>query len=223
MKNLTDWFDRVYVLNCAHRPERLKETKKHLNETGMADTEKIIYYPAIFGEWTTHPADWSSGAGAWGCMRSHQRIMEDVIHTRDDRLHNTLRNVLVLEDDVIFKDDALEKLNEFMEPLPDDWGQLYLGGQHTRDMTPTDCPTVFVGNSVNRTHAYAVNQPNFTKFYRHISYAKDYRGTTNHIDHQLEKAHRRKDWKLYCPRQWFAGQRDSPSDISGEVPAINFW
>ena len=38
MKNLTDWFDRVYVINCAHRPDRLEETKKHLEETGMASS-----------------------------------------------------------------------------------------------------------------------------------------------------------------------------------------
>ena len=58
MKNLTDWFDRVYVINCAHRPDRLEETKKHLEETGMANNDKVHYYPAIIGDWVTHPADW---------------------------------------------------------------------------------------------------------------------------------------------------------------------
>ena len=223
MKNLTDWFDRVYVINCAHRPDRLEEVKKHLNETGMVDTEKVIYYPAIIGDWTTCPADWRSGRGAWGCLRSHQRIMEDVIHARDENEVPKLMNVLVLEDDVIFKEDSLEKLNEFMEDVPDDWGQIYLGGQHRRDPTPTDSPNVIVGNSINRTHAYAVNQPNYTKFYRHISYARDYRGTDHHIDHQLEKAHRRKDWKVYCPKEWVVGQRGGRSNINGKVNPTKFW
>ena len=223
MKNLTDWFDRVYVINCAHRPDRLEEAKKHLNETGMVDTEKVIYYPAIIGDWTTCPADWRSGRGAWGCLRSHQRIMEDVIHARDENGVPKLMNVLVLEDDVIFKEDSLEKLNEFMEDVPDDWGQIYLGGQHRRDPTPTDSPNVIVGNSINRTHAYAVNQPNYTKFYRHISYARDYRGTDHHIDHQLEKAHRRKDWKVYCPKEWVVGQRGGRSNINGKVNPTKFW
>jgi hypothetical protein len=70
MKNLTDWFDRVYVINCAHRLDRLEETKKHLDETKMADNDKVIYYPAIIGDWTTCPADWGSGRGAW----PHERI-----------------------------------------------------------------------------------------------------------------------------------------------------
>jgi len=223
MKNLTDWFDHVYVINCAHRPDRLEETKKHLEETRMADNDKVHYYPAIIGDWTTCPADWGSGWGAWGCLRSHQRILEDVLHTRDEQHNMALNNVLVLEDDVIFKEDSLEKLNEFMEDVPDDWGQIYLGGQNRRNPTPTESPNVVVGTSVNRTHAYAVNQSTFMSFYRHISYATDYRNTNKHIDHQLELAHRRKDWPVYCPKEWVAGQRAGSSNINGKTHGINFW
>ena len=223
MKNLTDWFDRVYVINCAHRPDRLEETKKHLEETGMADNDKVHYYPAIIGDWVTHPADWGSGRGAWGCLRSHQRILEDVIQDRDDRHMMTLNNVLILEDDVIFRDDPLTRLNEFMEDVPEDWGQIYLGGQHRRNHGETDSPNVIIGNSINRTHAYAVNQSIFTQLYRHISYASDYKNTNKHIDHQLEVAHRRKDWNVYCPADWIAGQREGSSNISGKVSKTMFW
>ena len=223
MKNLTDWFDRVYVINCAHRPDRLEETKKHLEETRMADNDKVHYYPAIIGDWTTCPADWGSGRGAWGCLRSHQRILEDVIHARDDRHMMALDNVLILEDDVIFKEDSLEKLNEFMEVVPDDWGQIYLGGQHRRHPKETDIPNVIIGNSINRTHAHAINGPSITSVYRHISYASDYRGSSKHIDHQLELAHRRADWPVYCPKEWVAGQRAGSSNISGKTNETKFW
>lgn len=223
MKNLTDWFDRVYVINCAHRPDRLEETKKHLEETGMANSDWVYYYPAIIGDWTTCPADWGSGWGAWGCLRSHQRILEDVLHTRDDRHAMTLDNVLILEDDVIFKEDSLEKLNEFMEAVPDDWGQIYLGGQHRRTPVDTENNNVVIGGSVNRTHAHAINGPSITSVYRHISYATDYRGSSKHIDHQLEVAHRRKDWPVYCPKEWIAGQRAGSSNISGKTNDTQFW
>lgn len=223
MKNLTDWFDRVYVINCAHRPDRLEETKKHLDETKMADNDKVIYYPAIIGDWTTCPADWGSGRGAWGCLRSHQRILEDVIQDRDERGRMNCDNVLIMEDDVIFKDNPLERLNNFMEVVPDDWGQIYLGGQHRRDPKETEDPNVIIGGSINRTHAYAVNQPTLTALYRHISYATDYRGSTKHIDHQLELAHRRADWPVYCPKEWIVGQRADTSNISGKILETKFW
>ena len=223
MKNLTDWFDRVYVINCAHRPDRLEETKKLLQETKMAANHKVYYYPAIIGDWTTCPHDWYAGRGAWGCLRSHQRILEDVMHYRDDQGKLILNNVLILEDDIIFKNDSLSKLNEFMEVVPDNWGQIYLGGQHRRRKVPTSLPNVVRGVSINRTHAYAVNQSIFTDLYRHISYATDYRGTKKHIDHQLELAHRRKDWKVYCPEEWIIGQRAGSSNISGKVNETKFW
>ena len=222
MKNLTDWFDRVYVINCAHRPDRLEETKKHLEETGMADNDKVIYYPAIIGDWTTCPADWRSGYGAWGCLRSHQRIMEDVMHTRDSEGRLSLGNVLILEDDVVFKDDAHQRLNKFMDEVPDDWGQIYLGGQH-RSRRKAVSGQVYKAKSINRTHAYAVNSNCFQKLYRHISYATDYKGTSKHIDHQLEKAHRRGDWPVYAPKQWIVGQRAGPSNISGKTNETKFW
>jgi hypothetical protein len=223
MKNLTDWFDRVYVINCAHRPDRLEETKRHLEETGMANNDWVIYYPAIIGDWTTCPADWGSGRGAWGCLRSHQRILEDVIHDRDERGRMNCNNVLIMEDDVIFKDNPLERLNNFMEAVPEDWGQIYLGGQHRRPTKGTEDPNVIIGGSINRTHAYAVNQPTLTALYRHISYATDYRDSTKHIDHQLELAHQRGDWPVYCPREWIVGQRAGSSNISGKTLETKFW
>jgi len=70
---------------------------------------------------------------------------------------------------------------------------------------------------------YAVNQSTFTDLYRHISYATDYRNTNKHIDHQLEVAHRRKDWPVYCPADWIAGQREGSSNISGRVSKTMFW
>lgn len=223
MKNLTDWFDRVYVINCIHRPDRLEETQKHLKETQMADVDKVIFYPAIIGDWTTIPADWKSGNGAWGCLRSHQRILEDVMHVRDEEGNMLLKNVLIMEDDIIFVDDALQKFNEFIVNVPDDWGQIYLGGQHRGRKIRTDHENVVDATSVHRTHAYAVNSTTIQHLYRHISYATDYRGTTKHIDHQLEVAHRRGDWPVYCPKKWLVGQRAGASNISGKTLPTKFW
>ena len=225
MKNLTDWFSKVFVINCAHRPDRLETVMKHLDETGMADTDKVTVFNAIVGDWTTVPADWNSGRGAWGCLRSHQHIFEQVLHERDpdrdwDLVHD---HFLVLEDDVMFTEDALPRLNEFMEKVPDDWGQIYLGGQHRRPTEETSVAGVRIGRSVNRTHAYAVHRPSYHRIYQHICYATDYRGTKKHVDHQLELAHQRKDWAVYVPDKWIAGQRAGSSNISGKENPDKFW
>ena len=222
MKNLTDWFSRVFIINCKHRPDRLGRVKAHLDESGMADVSKVVVVSAIIGDWTTHPVGWGAGRGAWGCLRSHMRICEDAMHERDDNRKMTLQNYLVLEDDVFFLPDAKEKLNSFMEALPDDWDQIYLGGQHQRK--PVSLGNgLLVGLSVNRTHAYALNQKCFQPFYRHICYAPDYIGSKKHIDHQLELAHQRRDWDVYCPPEWICGQEAGSSNVSGNVNERKIW
>ena len=222
-KNLTDWFNRVYLINCAHRPDRLDKALKHLDSSGMADPSKVIIYPAVVGEWTGYPADWKAGRGAWGCLQSHRRILEDVMHVRDERGAMALCSTLILEDDVFFTDDALPRLNHFMDAVPADWGQIYLGGQHRHKTIPTAHPCVLRAVSVNRTHAYAVSRHAIAKVYCHISYMTDYRNNANHIDHQLERAHRRGDWPVYCPPKWIAGQDAGFSNISGKTNPKNLW
>ena len=223
LKTLTDWFSRVYVINCAHRPDRLETVMKHLKESGMADVSKVHVFQAIIGDYTGHPADWGSGNGAWGCLQSHRRLMEDVMHTRDERGDMLLESVLILEDDVFFVEDALQRLNEFMPDVPADWGQIYLGGQHRRRTDPTGSPHVVIGNSVNRTHAHAISREYIQKVYHHISYMPDYRGTSKHVDHQLELAHNRKDWPVFCPVKWIAGQEAGTSNISGKTNQRQLW
>lgn len=223
MKLLTDWFSRVYVINCATRPDRLARVMEHLRETGMADPDKLTVFPAVVGEWTGFPADWHAGRGAWGCLQSHRRIMEDVLHVRAVGGRMALDSVLILEDDVFFTAGALEKLNTFMAAVPSDWGQIYLGGQHRHPTKPTDRPEVMRATSVHRTHAHAVSRRAVQRLYCHISYMSDYRGRCRHVDHQLELAHRRGDWPVYCPPKWIAGQDQGVSSISGRTDPRRLW
>ena len=220
---LTDWFDRVFVINCSHRPDRLAEFKEEITSKGLADIDKITVYPAIIGDYTSHPAGWGGGRGAWGCLQSHRRIMEDLMHIRDERAALTWGSALILEDDVFFLDNALEDLKRFMTSVPGDWGQIYLGGQHRRPIGKTPNPDVIVGKSVNRTHAYAVSAPCIQKIYNHVSYMPDYVGTNKHIDHQLELAHQRADWPVYCPAKWICGQRANTSNVSGKKLEAMTW
>ncbi len=186
---------------------------------------EVYDFGTTVGHFTVSHQEVNDGSGiiVSNCLRSHQRILEDVIHDRDERGQMNCTNVLIMEDDVIFKDNPLERLNNFMKVVPEDWGQIYLGGQHRRSTKGTEDPNVVIGGSINRTHAYAVNQPTLTALYRHISYATDYRGSAKHIDHQLELAHRRADWPVYCPKEWIAGQRAGSSNISGKQLPTKFW
>ena len=128
-----------------------------------------------------------------------------------------------MEDDCFFVEGALRALNTFIPLVPQDWGQIYLGGQHRQCPEDTDHPEVRIGKSVNRTHCYAVSAEYIQRMYHHISYMPDYSGTVKHIDHQLELAHNRKDWPVYCPATWIAGQEAGTSNISGNNNGRQIW
>lgn len=220
---ITDWFDHVFVINCKHRPDRLREFEEEITTKGIADMEKITVFSAIIGDYTSHPAGWGGGNGAWGCLQSHRRIMEDLMHVRDERGDMCWEGALILEDDVFFLDNALQDLAAFMPNVPGDWGQIYLGGQHRQTPSRTEHPLVMIGNSVNRTHAYAISRTHIQSIYRHVSYMMDYVGTHKHIDHQLELGHNRKDWPVICPARWICGQRAGSSNISGRTLPAMTW
>lgn len=209
---LHDHFDRIFVINCKHRPDRLEEFWKNIEETGVSDDGHIAVYPAIIGDYTGHPAGWGGGRGAWGCLQSHRRLMEDLMHDRDDRGDIQWDQALVLEDDVFFLPSALTGLELLMRDVPQGWGQIYLGGQNRDRITRLESPYVVQCHSVNRTHAYAVSRHSIQQIYHHVSYMADYH-SDKHIDHQLELAHQRGDWKVYGPPKWLCGQRAGTSNI----------
>ena len=223
LKTLTDWFERVYVISRPDRPERLKRFFKHITDLELADPTKIVVYPAVMGDKTACPYYFLSGNGAWGCLRSHSNIIENLL-LEQATTGNKVYSVLILEDDVEFIRNPLFMLHEFMSSVPKNWDQIYLGGQHRIEPQETRIPRILRGLSVNRTHAYALNRKIYKLFYVHINNAEEYIGKQNHhIDHQLEIAHRKEAWNVYCPPIWLAGQTKGKSDVCGEELESRIW
>lgn len=228
---LTDAFERVIVLNLPFKTDRRARLERHLAETGICDPAKVKWERAICGDWTWAPTWWGGGNGAWGCLMSHVRVAQDAIH-------DSLSNYLVLEDDVYFHPRAGDMLTDLMRELPADWGQLYLGGQYLHqepEMVPGTSHLMRPFN-VNRTHAFALSKATMPRFLCHVMHAPDYFGYTTtkdgwpqlcsnhyHIDHQLGRAHERRDWPTYSPKWWLAGQDEGPSNVSGRVNPRMWW
>lgn len=221
--HLGKWFDRVFVINCPSRKFRLETLLDRLRELRLANPSDIIVRPAVMGSCSPPPTNWKAGGGAWGCFRSHLRIQEDMLHERDTFGDLSWNSYLILEDDVIFANNAREGLDTLMKNLPEDWGQVYLGGQHTVKPVPINAH-VQRGRSINRTHAYAINKNWASTIYQHVASLPGKDPTEiKHIDHWLEKGHREYGWPVYCPTKWLAGQSSGVSDISGKNNTDRFW
>lgn len=211
---LYNFFDRVYCVNLRRRPDRLERIKANIQEVGWP-FKPVQFVPAVDGKLCQRPEWWRGGGGAWGCYRTHVSLMEAC-------LNEGVESVLLLEDDALFPRDFVERAREFLSAVPEDWGMIYLGGQHLKvgRQSPTEVEgtngLVYVPYNVNRTHAFGLRGRTMTKVYRHCC-RTDWT-TAHHIDHHLGRLHQRREDPVYVPSEWLVAQAAGRSNVSGRNP-----
>jgi hypothetical protein len=208
-------FDRVFVVSLERRPERLAAFMERARGAGLPfDVEP---FQAVDGKVVHPPEWWKQGRGAWGCYRSHLRIIEDALQCGHER-------VLIFEDDAVFCEGFSDRVLRYLASLPAGWVQAYLGGQHLRKPVPVPGnPEVVSVRNVNRTHAYAINgREGLRRLYRHLMDTRDWRNR-HHIDHHYGRLHSTSQYGFYAPAQWLVGQSDGASDISCKAVPERWW
>ncbi len=220
---LHDKFDRVVVISLPARKDRRARLEKNFLATGIADPEKVVWRNAVDKKQFPASAWWSAGGGAWGCMLSH---VAEVLRAAQDGVES----LFLIEDDAVWSETSVPLLEGLAKDWPDQWGQIYLGGQTRGNVALRKGSAWLDLKSINRTHAYGIHRSIFGKFVAHVLYAPDYLEyrrnnpkSALHIDHQLERAHARRDWPVFAPRVWLAGQRGGKSDISGRDNRDLWW
>ena len=206
-------FEQAYVINLPFKKDRLDRFMQSVPD--CFGTIKV--WSAVHGDTVRPPKCWTAGNGAWGCYRSHMQILEDAIAKK-------LESYVVFEDDAIFADDCEPQTWSFVEALPNDWQQIYLGGQliHEAKRPPSRVnDNVLIPYNVNRTHAFAVHSRGYQDLYDHlcpIPFAQH-----EHIDHHLGRLHESGKFCVYVPNRWLVGQGSDWSNISGKFNEDTFW
>lgn len=224
MSRLTQHFERIAVISLPEREERRIRLQKNLLETKLAQPGELHWVEAIDGRRENIPAWWKSGAGAWGCRLTHLRVLRQA-------QEQNLESVLILEDDVVFHPRSHDWLSALMPHLPEDWGQLYLGGEYSESPLETQSPLILQSQGIVRTHAYAVHHTLYDQLIEVIEDDSDYQTNPSwHIDHQLSQQQQNGHWKAYAPSWWLAGQEEGETDIAkGQLPrrwwqrGLHFW
>jgi glycosyl transferase family 25 len=114
---LFDHFDRVRIINLAHRTDRRAEMTGELRRLGAAEDARVAFFDARRFD----DAGTFTSIGARGVYHSHLAILEDAAAAG--------HGVLILEDDVDFTAAARD------HTLPADW-QIFYGGHYAA--TPGD-------------------------------------------------------------------------------------
>lgn len=142
-------------------------------------------------------------------------------------MHDGVQSLLVLEDDACIDVGLREAAIPFLRFVPNDWDQLYLGGQHLgRSKYPPNRINehVIAPRNVNRTHAYAVSQKGMPKLYQWMcTYPSDGPPRLHHLDHWFGELHKEGSLRVYAPNSWFIGQMAGTSDIAGRSTPLRTW
>ncbi|WP_419580241.1 glycosyltransferase family 25 protein [Stieleria magnilauensis] len=213
--------ERCFLINLDRREDRLREWMQQLPQPWpLPEPER---FAAIDGRRVATPPQWRAGNGAWGCYRSHLLILEKCLLEGID-------SYVVFEDDAGFREGFVERFNQFVSELPEDWGLAYLGGQHlyAGKHPPAKVDEhVYRPYNVNRTHAFMVRgRPAMKTLYRHLTWSNWHQ--KHHIDHHLGRLIQRRYQALvqgknvekesiavYVPGRWMVGQLPTKSNICG--------
>lgn len=216
MQHVDAWF----CCTLADRPEKWEAFKERCPIDG------VIRVDGLDTRAGGHPSWWRVGGAAWGCYQTHLAILKEA-------LARNMECVGVFEDDAVFRQGFWPMLRRLLDETPDDWGQLYLGGQHlTQPKESTGypdlvSPRVHRVKNVNRCHAYLIRQPFLSQMVEHLedttSWTRAFRkGQRPHIDHWMGQLHDRVDC-VYASRPWLVGQSEGRSTISAEDLGERWW
>ena len=213
MKVLDKHFGTVHLMTLDPDSARARRSIEALSEF----TDNLNVVQAIRGD-ELPPAPWyRAGNGAWGCLQTHIRIAQDAWLRGDE-------TYIVFEDDVVFTKDFAPLLDDFMANVPENWDQVYLGGQHRKEPRWVN-PAVYEARRVNRTHCFALSRGAIPEFLTHVTDFKDHVEASfeKHIDHRLEDAHDARRWVTYTPSWWLVGQGENLSGINGRWHPDKWW
>jgi GR25 family glycosyltransferase involved in LPS biosynthesis len=145
MANPLDFFDRVAIINLPSRPDRLRALGAELRRIGFdIGSTKVSIPPA------PEPSDANGfpSRGVLGNFLSHLDII-------DSAWRDGLNNVLVLEDDAIFRAQFRTfRVAEVLGSQP--WDMCFIG--HALDLAPHADGFVRTDTPFKWAHCYAVNR-----------------------------------------------------------------
>jgi GR25 family glycosyltransferase involved in LPS biosynthesis len=140
---INDFFEKIYCINLDRRPDRWERASNHFEDVGII----VERFSAIDGTIIDNQSELKNN-GAYGCALSHRDI---IIKCKLDNV----KNVLILEDDVVFRQNFQDHVKENFEKLTS-WDMIYLGGQHKRKPLYIS-DGLFKLKKCLATHAYAVS------------------------------------------------------------------
>jgi len=218
MVKINDYFDAIYCINLDRRPDRWKENcLPQFNNLGLS----VERFSAVDGK-----KDIDLGHGDYhnGEIAGSMSHLNALIKAKK----NGIKKLLLLEDDVVFKDNANEIFSNTIDNVPKDWEYLFFGGNHVGGFRTVSPGVVKLGGSY-AIHACGIKESSYDIMIQHL---------TTKINQSIKKAKTEKPkksiaadffladlqkvLKTYCFLPHLAWQLDGHSDIQGAYMNYDF-
>lgn len=137
---------KIYCISLKRREDRRSTVKDHLDSLGI----EFEFFDAI----DSNDIDgvFQLPKGAIGCNLSHLNLYKKCLGSD--------KPILVLEDDVQFSNDVIEKIEGIQ--IPEDWALLYFGGNHNGNEINMIDQNLHRLKKTFTTHCFAIN-PKYLK------------------------------------------------------------
>lgn len=192
-KCINDYFDKIYCINLDRRTDRFENSSIEFSKNSLI----VERFSAIDGNNLQETLTLNKWERA--CFMSHIEILKRIIEYGYER-------VLILEDDIEFIDNLQYYFIGNIKSIPDNWGMLYLGGNHINPPTP-------INNIIGRisrtytTSSYAITKKTAEYMIKKLEKA----GMKEQIDVFYSGCHRSGNCYTYYPK--IAWQKPGFSDI----------
>lgn len=149
---LTDYFDRIYVINLPERLDRRQAITRQLAQAGIPLTPgKVEIFPAI----RPSEAHGFPSSAARGCFLSHFSILQRA-------RQQGLSNVLIIEDDLAIAPRFRREQTNLVQQLQQtDWGFIYFGLPEGFDAKAAPTRLIPYTQDIRTTHFYGVHSQIF--------------------------------------------------------------
>jgi GR25 family glycosyltransferase involved in LPS biosynthesis len=154
---LNEFFDRIYCINLDSRPDRWEECLKQFESNGLA-VERFIATP---GDQIDFPVNVKKNEA--GLILTHKKILEDAIS-------NEYKSILILEDDVEFIENFLERFEEAQKDVPPHWDALYFGGNHFFGAPVPISDKIAIATKTVAMHCVGIKNTIYKKMLEKINY-----------------------------------------------------
>ena len=204
--SINEFFDRIYCINIDRRVDRWESCIKEFEKHGL----QVERFSAIDGNNEKYNLGYPYDNELAGAM-SHLNVLK-----RSKELG--LKNVLILEDDVVFIDNLNELLCEYIKQLPENWDGLHFGGNHILPLRRINSNLSKMSKSY-ALHAYGINEKSYIHIIEYLNKCinnvivngKEVISQSVAADYSMSDVHSKLDF--YCFTPHLAWQKEDYSDI----------